>query len=70
MAIEFENMALAGANGEAVDPRSSARKRGGMRWRGYLVSPSPVCPNQVGHGQTLAASTEGLCLRDRRQLKI
>ena len=70
MAIGFENMALAGADGMAVNPRSSARQRGGMRWRGYLVIPSPACPNQVGQGQTLAASTEGLGLRDRRQLKI
>jgi hypothetical protein len=70
MAIEFKNMALAGANDGAVNPRSSARKRGGMRWRGYLVSPSPLCPNQVGQERTLAASTEGMCLRDRRQLKI
>jgi len=70
MATEFKNMALAGANDGAVNPRSSARERCGMRWRDYLVSQTPTCPRNVGHVQALAARTEGLCLKGRRQLKI
>ena len=70
MATGFKNMALAGADGIAVEPRSSARQRRGMGWRDYLVNPSPTCPKSIGHEQARAASAEGLCLTGRRQLKI
>ena len=70
MATGFENMALAGADGIAVESRSSARKQGGMSWRDYLVNPSPTCPNSIGHEQALAARAEGLRLKDRQQIEI